>query len=213
MSKDNKENFSLISYFSKDLRIGIIGGGRAALIKSKHFLKEGAYVEVISKEYIEEFKELTNCKTLTGEYNIDFIKDKHLIVIAIDNEIVKEEIKNNCNENYKLYIDSSSFMDGNGVIPYQLTLENFIVGVNTIKGNPRGSRFIAEVINKEISKYDEFIGYTTKIRNNLKGELKSSISKFMGTEDFYFFYEKGKSNLILKIFYDEENINEFNNCN
>ena len=38
------------------------------------------------------------------EYSEDFIKDKHLIIIAVDNEETKVRIRKDCNKYFKIYI-------------------------------------------------------------------------------------------------------------
>lgn len=218
MPENNKENFlnigveySLISLFSKKLNVGIIGAGRGGYIKAKHFGEQGCKVEVLAKnegEYFEKIKSYPNIKMIHQEYYKDFIKDKHLIIIAIDDDKKRNEIKEDCEKEYKLYIDSSSFMDGMGSLPVQLDFDNMAIGINTRAGNPKGSRFVGNKIVEEIQRYDKFIGFTTLVRNRVKSneEIKKSVTDFMASEDFYFFYENGVAKEIINMFYGEEDI-------
>lgn len=203
-------NFSLISVFSKKLRVGIIGAGRGGFIKAKHFFNEGCSVDVLAKEIGEEFKELKgeNIKIYIKEYDKSFIKNKHLVIIAIDDKNKKEQIKKDCQEESKIYIDSTEFMEGMGSIPMQKDLKNIVVGINTRGGNPKGSRFIAQKVEEELLKYDDFIGYTTILRNKCKDSgIKKVLTDFISTEDFFFFYKIKKSNIILKMFFKEKDFN------
>lgn len=218
MSEGNKENISngdlelsMISLFSKKLRIGVIGLGRGGYIKAKHFLQEGSYVEVISKEYNEFYSKLNNFnfKFILGEYSKEFIKDKHIIIIAIDDKEIIENIKKDCSDEYKIYIDSTNFKEGMGAIPSQRKGKNFVFGINTKEGNPKGTVFLANKVTEYLLEYDDFIGYTTFLRNNVKNniETKKEIIDFINTEDFLFFYKKNKSNIILDMFYNKESFN------
>lgn len=146
--------FSLISVFSKKLRVGIIGAGRGGFIKAKHFFNQGCLVEVLAKEIGEEFKQFKgeNIQIYKKEYDKNFIKNKHLVIIAIDDKNKKEEIKRDCEEESRIYIDSTEFMEGMGSIPMQKDLKNIVVGVNTRRGNPKGSRFIAQKVEEELLK-------------------------------------------------------------
>lgn len=203
-------NFSLISVFSKKLRVGIIGAGRGGFIKAKHFFNEGCSVDVLAKEIGEEFKELKgeNIKIYIKEYDKSFIKNKHLVIIAIDDKNKKEQIKKDCQEESKIYIDSTEFMEGMGSIPMQKNLKNIVVGINTRGGNPKGSRFIAQKVEEELLKYDDFVGYTTILRNRCKdSSIKKVLTDFISTEDFFFFYKIKKSNIILKMFFKEKDFN------
>lgn len=203
-------NFSLISVFSKKIRVGIIGAGRGGFIKAKHFFNEGCSVDVLAKEIGEEFKELKgeNIKIYIKEYDKSFIKNKHLVIIAIDDKNKKEQIKKDCQEESKIYIDSTEFMEGMGSIPMQKDLKNIVVGINTRGGNPKGSRFIAQKVEEELLKYDDFIGYTTILRNKCKdSSIKKVLTDFISTEDFFFFYKIKKSNIILKMFFKEKDFN------
>ena len=69
--------FSLISVFSKKLRVGIIGAGRGGFIKAKHFFNQGCLVEVLAKEIGEEFKQFKgeNIQIYKKEYDKNFIKN------------------------------------------------------------------------------------------------------------------------------------------
>ena len=89
-------------------------------------------MEVLAKEIGEEFKQFKgeNIQIYKKEYDKNFIKNKHLVIIAIDDKNKKEEIKRDCEEESRIYIDSTEFMEGMGSIPMQKDLKNIVVGVN-----------------------------------------------------------------------------------
>ncbi|GAA0078374.1 hypothetical protein UT300005_27530 [Clostridium sp. CTA-5] len=208
---DRQVNYSFISLLSSKIRIGVIGAGKAGLIKIRHFINRGCYVEVISKEFNEEIINLTKdpknkLKLIKEEFNYEFIKDKHIILIAIDNINTIQEIKNYCEENFKIYINSSDFKEGMGVVPIQKNLKNISFGLNTKGGNPKGAVLLSNKVNEVLKEYDEFIGFTSEIRNKAKflKNYKKEVINFIGTEDFKYFYDKGKNDLILKMYFPKE---------
>lgn len=212
MYKDNEKDISngkidlsLIALQNSKIHIGIIGGGRASLIKAKTFLKNGGKVTIISKEFLEEFNKLPEVNLIKGEYYEDFIKDKHLIVIAIEDREQVLNIVNQCEKNFKLYINSHNGNEGNARISAQRNVGEMIVGVNTLKGNPKGAVFAVERAVSEIEKYKDYIALTSILRKNCKIlDEKRSLLKFIGDEEFYFYYIKDKHREILELFYGKD---------
>lgn len=215
MFKDNKEDllnrnleFSMLSLFSKELRVGIIGAGTAGFIKAKHFLEEGCYVEVLYKEINEKFNKLKSdkLKLIEGKYKKDFIKDKHIVIIAIDDDECTKTIIEDCKNTYKIYINSRDFMEGMGSVPVKKDMGNFCVGINTKGGNPKGSIMLGEKVEESLKEYDDFIGFTTILRNELKkiDSIKREAIDFLFTDDFMYFYKKKKASLVMQLFYEEE---------
>ena len=211
MPENNQENisksiteYSMISFFSKKMRIGVVGAGRAGFIKASHFAKEGCYVEILSKEISEELKELYkyNVNILDKEYTKDFIKDKHIIIIAINSLDKVKEIRRDCEEEFKLYIDSTSFLEGMAVVPVQRELKNIVIAVNTKTGNPKGAVFLGDKTKELLRKYDDFISFTSVVRNKTKDkEYKKEIMEYVFTEDFQFFFNRGEGENVLRMFY------------
>lgn len=222
MLKNNKEHiygekidYSFVSLFSYKINIGVIGGGRAGFIKIKHFLKTGCYVEVISKDFCkevislcEEFKE--RLILIKNQFDYEFLENKHLVLITIDDGEINDNIKKYCDKNYKIYIDSSSFKNGMGVIPVQRSLKNITFALNTKGGNPKGSVMLANKVQDLLEEYDDFIELTTKIRNKaIKiSKYKKEIIDFISCDDFKFFYDNHKEELVLKLYFEEEILNK-----
>jgi len=218
MYEDNRKDicneeidYSYISLISSKLRVGIIGGGRAGAIKTKHFVNNKCYVEVLSHAFSDEIIEISKdsmgrLKLIYDEFSYEFLKDKHLIIIALDDETLKNKIKKYCDENYKIYIDSSHFTNGMGVVPIQRNTENITFALNTRYGNPKGAVLVSNRVKNLLEEYDDFIGFIGKIRNKAKEfpEYKNEILRFIGNDDFKKFFDEGKCESVLRINFPKE---------
>lgn len=204
-------DYSYIALISKKLRVGIIGGGKAGAIKARHFVKNKCYVEILSKTFNEEIIELSKneherLKLINSEFSYEFLRDKHLIIIALGDEFLKNKVKNYCDENYKLYIDSSRFIDGMGSVPIQKNTENITFALNTKYGNPKGTVLLSDKVKNLLEKYDDFISFTGKIRNKVR-ELpayKNDIITFVNGEDFIKSFDEGKGEKLLRTNFPKE---------
>ena len=218
MYEDNRKDicdegidYSYISLISSKLRVGIIGGGKAGAIKAKHFINNKCYVEVLSQLFNEEIIELSKIslgklKLINEEFSYEFLKDKHIIIIALDDKSLKDKIKKYCDENYKIYIDSSNFTDGIGVVPIQRNTENINFALNTRYGNPKGAVLMSNKVKDLLEEYDDFMGFVGKIRNRAKelSEYKNEVLEFIGTDKFKTFFDEGKSESVLRINFPKE---------
>lgn len=190
-------DYKYVTLMSSKMRIGIIGGGKAGEIKTKHFADGKCFVEVLSKTFTDTIKNLNkklphNIKLINEEFNYEFLKDKHLIIIAVDDDSLRNKITSYCIENYKIYVDCTDFREGNSVVPMQVDTENMCAALNTKSANPRGTVLVSRKVNKVLEEYDDFIGHTSKIRNRAKDipEYKSEILKFIGQENYKDIYDK-----------------------
>ena len=201
-------NYAPITLFGEKIRIGVIGAGRGALIKVRNFYNKGSNIEVLSLDFLADFYKFNEnkVKLIKGSYNKDFILDKHLIIIAIDDENIIDKIKNDCEKLYKIYINSSKFREGMGVIPVTRESEFITVAVNTKVGNPRGSVMVANSITESLQEFDEYINLTGKIRNclTLDKEIKDDLLKFINSSDCKFFYSKNKILEVFRLFYNDD---------
>ena len=218
MSEYSKANlhgelsYAPITPFGEKLKIGVIGAGRGALIKVRNFYNKGSKIEVLALDFLEDFYKFDNdkVKLIKGSYNNNFILDKHLIIIAIDDEKIIDEIKYDCEKLFKIYINSSKFKEGMGVIPVTRESKFITVSVNTKVGNPRGSVMVAESITESLQEFDEYIKLTGEIRNCLflDKEIKDDLLKFINSSDCKFFYDKDKIFEVFKLFYNEDLVNK-----
>lgn len=211
MPRNNKKDictgiidYSSIAFLSKKLRVGVIGAGNGGVIKAKHFLKQNSQVFILTKDKISS-EGIEKATIINKEYDRSFILDKHIIIIAVKDENLRNKIKEHCEEIYKIYIDASNFKEGMGVLPVQRESKNLVFTLNTKGGNPKASVFISNKIKEELKKYDDFVEFTTIVRNELKenNKLKDEVLNFIFNDDFIFFFNEGKGSIILKMFYDK----------
>lgn len=197
-----------ISLFSNKIKIGIVGGGRAALIKARGLYEKGCTIEIVSLEFLEEFNKFNDERIVLKKesYIESFIDDKHIIIIAInDNEMIKNIIED-CNNKCKIFINSSNFKEGLGVIPVSRETESLAISINTKEGNPKAAVFAADYAKETLKDLDQYIKFTSKIRNyiNVSKDIKKELLDFINSEDYRYFYNKNKGLLVLKLFFGEE---------
>jgi precorrin-2 dehydrogenase/sirohydrochlorin ferrochelatase len=77
-------------------------------------------------------------------------------------------------------------------------------GLHTKSVSPKTSVYIANKVKNQLEKYDEFVSFTSSIRNGISDwDRKQEIMNFICSDDFYFFYEKEREVTILKMFYPD----------
>ncbi|HCW53635.1 MAG TPA: precorrin-2 dehydrogenase [Clostridium sp.] len=194
----NQIDYTYISLMSKKVRIGVIGGGKGGQIKTRHFVNNKCSVEVISKDFTQELLKLAeeNQEYLTlikREFNIEFLKNKHIIIIASNDEKINDVIRKYCDDNYKIYIDASDFTKGMGVVPADRSSKTMNFALNTKQGNPKGAVLMCNRIQNYISEYDDFIELTGTIRNNVKNypEYKKDVLSYIYSSEFEEAYKRG----------------------
>lgn len=202
----NCQEFEYISFsfFSKDLRIVIIGGGNAALIKVKSLVKCNCNIKVVSKEFIEDFNKYDDViDRVTKEYTKEDIEECHIVIIALDEKLVVEKIIEDCKNKNKIYINCKNFKEGMGVIPIQVEGRNIKASINTKGGNPKAALFLGNKIDEIIKDDDYYIGFITEIRNYMKekGDINKEIMNYVISEDFRKIFNTGKAIRILQLFY------------
>lgn len=200
-----QEKYNFIALKSNKVRILIVGGGRAAFIKSKAFTKTGCSLSILSPKFSEDVLNLKSYETIEfikNNYSKEYILDKHLVVIATENEEENRKIRNDCDAWSKLYIDCSDKDKSLCFNSFQRESKTMVLALNNKVGCPKATSFIGEKIKKQLEIYDNYIEYVTCIRSNIKNHgLKDEIMDFVCTNDFHFFFEKGYGNLILSMFY------------
>lgn len=204
-------DYTYISFMSQKIRIGVIGGGKGGQIKTRHFVNNKCRVDVLAKKFSDELIELSkeNSEYLTlmdEEFNIEFLKDKHIVVIASSDRKLNNLIRKYCEENYKIYIDATDFTKGMGVIPAERSSRTMNFALNTKKGNPKGAVLMCNKIKNYISAYDDFIELTGRIRNNAKEfeEYKKDILSYIYSSEFEEAYKQGTYEDALKKRYSSE---------
>ena len=190
MCRNNREDiFNLvpINIISSKFHVKVIGGGKAAAIKVKGLLEKGCYVHILSKKFSKEILDINNenLKLEKGTYYKEFIKDAHLIIIAVDEDALAYEICNDCNDEYKLYLNAIDYKDGMVSIPYSRCYENLGFSISSKLGSPRLTRAIGEEVANIIKENDIYSIKVAKIREKAKKEeLKDEIIKAISSKEF-----------------------------
>jgi precorrin-2 dehydrogenase/sirohydrochlorin ferrochelatase len=207
--------YMMVSLISSKTEVLVIGGGKAGFLKCSSFCKRGCSVTVVSPEFIEDFKELRDkdsIKLICDSYRVDYITNKHLIIIAVSDNKLTEEIEKDCRENYKLYLNCSDFRKGMFTAPFQRETAEMLFGVQTLQGNPKLSKFLGNKVINLLNEYDDFSKYVCSLREKLKKHpKKNEVLEFVCTDDFYSYYKNGVHEIVLEKFYGGSN-NEFENC-
>lgn len=189
------------------IKIGIIGGGRAAYIKAKAIIKNKGAVTILSTEFCEEILHLEKkgAKLIKGKYYKEFIIDKHILIIAVPPK-EGNMIKKHCQEQCKLFIYCPEYKEGNIVFPAQGNTDSTIFALRTKGANPSLAKMLKGKVATTLKEYDEFIEFLQPIRERAKslGKNKDEILEFLSTEDYKFMWKKGFGTIILNMFYSEE---------
>lgn len=220
MSGDIKKNilseeivYMNIALIASQIRVLVVGAGKAGFIKSKSFLERGCEVTVVAPKFCEEFQRITNLNKIRDVYNRSFLKDNHFIIIAVDQATLVEEIIKHCREENKLFLNCKHFKEGSFIIPSQSNTGNINYSINTVGGNPKTSQFLLEVMGTKLNEYDNLVNFNDALRKKVKvSPYKNEILAFVASEDFNFFMKKAKHIEIINMFYRGDNF-EFKNSN
>ena len=199
-------NFANIALISKDIKVLIIGGGKASLIKTKAFIKRGCKVSVCSLNFLDELYKIKNenLKLIQGSYEKSMIEDKHFVVIAIDDDKVINEIITECNNKAKLYLNCKDFKNGNCIVPFQVESSTVNVAINTKEGNPKVSRMLSPIILSILEEKNDLIILINKVRQDLKGHpKKGEILDYLVSKEFQEEFRDGNGKERLKEVYEK----------
>lgn len=198
------EQYSFIAISGRGTKVLVIGGGKAAKIKINSFLKRGFTVHCISKDFSSDIIIIKNKNflLLNREYEDNIIDDYHLIVICTNDLNFNKRIMLKCNEKNKIYIDTTVPEESRGILCASRETKSLSFGIKIKAKNPKAAVFLADKTKQYLGKYDEYIDFISKVRNNIKdSEYKIEILEFICSEDYIFFYEKGYGEHILNLFY------------
>jgi precorrin-2 dehydrogenase / sirohydrochlorin ferrochelatase len=199
--------YAVISLLSKKIRVLVIGGGNAGLIKTKGFAAKGCEVTVLSKDFLEQFYSLENThnvRLISEEYSPNHLENYHVIVIAFNHKKLVENIKNYCESKGKLYLTCSDFKEGNFIVPVQGSSKSIYYSINTKEGSPRTSLYLGQKVKNCLIEYDELVEYAAVMRKKLKGtESLKDVMSFISSDDFNFIVKKGYGDRIISMFYPE----------
>lgn len=205
LDPDLAADFMMISLVSHKIKVLVVGGGKAGLLKAGTFSKNGCRVWVLSKNFTDGFERLRNNGNVTliqGEYMPGYIEDKHLIVIATGDKDRDQKIGDDCEQACKLYLMCSDFREGMFVTPAQRQTQDSKIAVHTFRGSPKVSVLLADALEQKAREYDGFVGYVGQLRETLKNTAHfKPVMDFVSTPEFYEYYKLGEHRKVLKMFF------------
>lgn len=200
------ENLMHIGLVANNIKVGVIGAGKASLIKTKTFLKAGCEVEVLSPRFDIGFRELKSgyLKLKRGKFRKSFLKDKHIVVIGVSNRKLEKRIIWHCKRLNKLYLVCSDYKLGNLRLGAQERSDEFVFSLSINRGNPKLSKYLTQKVLNFLQSFAMFCKWATDLREKLKHHpQKDQILEFICSDDFYYFFKKGYANKIIKLFYED----------
>lgn len=202
--ENENSNLGYLAIDYKNIRVGVVGGGKVALLKLQHFISKGSYIEIIAKDFLKDFLDMDfeNIILSKKQYDKKFIKDKHLIIIAVDDKNLTNEIVRDCRSEFKLFINCVDSSNSLARMPYQRESNKFLFALNSKDANPKNVKLVGKKILNLINEEDEFEAFTYKLRLKVNDKTyRNDILNFINTEDFKFFWKKEKSETVLKLFF------------
>ncbi|MDP5060554.1 MAG: bifunctional precorrin-2 dehydrogenase/sirohydrochlorin ferrochelatase [Maribacter sp.] len=164
-----------------NLHILIVGGGNVALEKLTFLLKSSpkAQVEMVAPMFREETIALANkfdIKMNVANYDVSYLKGKHIAIATTDNVPVNEQVYHDCRERQILVnvADNPPFCDFymGGIV----TKGNVKVAISTNGKSPttakRLRQFFEDVIPENI---DDLVKNLNEFRKTIKGDFEEKV--------------------------------------
>lgn len=212
MNKD-VDDFTFLCVQGKDVKALIVGGGNAALTKTKSLINKGFTVHCVAPRFKEEFLRLNSEKLMLIKSNFEDnnIYNYHIVVICTDSKELNEHIRELCQKNFKMFIDATEPEKSIATVCATASTKEVAIAVRIKNKNPKASKFLAEKIKNYLEPYDDYISFITYVRNSVDCiPNKQELLEFLSSEDFLFFFQKSYGEKILDLFYGGFNF-EFKN--
>jgi len=165
------------------LNVLIVGGGNVALEKVSFLLKSSpnAQVQMVAPFFLEEVKELVSkhdVDMVIAPYHTEFLKGKHLVIVATDMEEVNQLVYTECKEREILVnvADTPAYCDFylGGIV----TKGNVKIAISTNGKSPtmakRLRQFFEDLLPDEMN---DLVQNLNEFRNGIKGDFASKVSK------------------------------------
>ena len=182
MRVEERNNLYPIFLKAHQLEVLIVGGGKVGLEKLSFLLKSSpnANVQLVAPEIDKEILELVKrhqVKIIKESFDNTFLKNKHLVIVATDNEAKNIEIYNECKGRNLLVnlADNPRYCDFylGGIV----TKGNVKVAISTNGKSPttakRLRQFFEEVIPENI---DDLVTNLNTYRKSIKGNFEEKVS-------------------------------------
>ena len=182
MLVEERNNLYPIFLKAHQLEMLIVGGGKVGLEKLSFLLKSSplANVQLVAPEINKEILELAKghqVKLVKESFDNTFLKNKHLVIVATDNEAKNIEIYNECKGRNLLVnlADNPRYCDFylGGIV----TKGNVKVAISTNGKSPttakRLRQFFEEVIPENI---DDLVQNLNRYRKSIKGNFEEKVN-------------------------------------
>jgi precorrin-2 dehydrogenase/sirohydrochlorin ferrochelatase len=171
----------------KDKRVLIVGGGDIALRKLKKVLEFSTSIEVISKDFLEEFKKLAdryNLKLIKREFKYSDLDRFNIVVVATNSIKLQKDIYIKTRDKNILVnsVDSTKYCDF--IFPSYIKRGDLLISISTNGIAPTISKLLKEYIEKIIPpNIDIFLKEMKKLRESLpKGESRMRLFRLKSRE-------------------------------
>lgn len=179
-----EERNNLYPIFLKvhQLEVLIVGGGKVGLEKLSFLLKSSpnANVQLVAPEINNEILELTKnhlVRLVKDKFNNAFLENKHLVIVATDDEALNIEIYNECKRRNLLVnlADNPTYCDFylGGIV----TKGHVKIAISTNGKSPttakRLRQFFEEVIPENI---DDLVQNLNRYRKSIKESFEKKVS-------------------------------------
>ena len=178
-----RNNLYPIFLKANNLKVLIVGGGYVAEEKLTFLLKSSpdANVTMVSPMFREgtiAIADTGNVKRITDSYNIDYLKEHHIIIATTDLPEINVEIYKDCRAQDKLVnvADNPPYCDFymGGIV----TKGNVKVAISTNGKSPttakRLRQFFEDVIPEDI---DDLVKNLNVYRKTIKGDFEQKVEK------------------------------------
>ena len=180
------ETNNLFPIFLKleNLRVLLIGAGNVGLEKLQAIINNApkAKVKVVAKEISEAFAELANqfstIEIITAEYDSSFLDDCDIVISAVNDLQLSEQIRNDAKQKGKLINaadkpDLCDFYLGSIV-----TKGNLKLAISTNGKSPTIAKRLKEIFNELLpEELDEVLNNIQQIREKLKGDFQNKVQQ------------------------------------
>ncbi len=131
----------------------VIGGGHIGLRKTEGLIHTGALITVISKTFLPQFYKLEGLTLIEREYQVQDIKNAHLIYIATNDPTLNASITRDATE-WQWVNDVSNPTLSNFYTPAVVRERGLIVGISTENSDPKKAKRYKERIKDYLSHHE-----------------------------------------------------------
>ncbi len=177
---------SLFPVFLKleNLRLLIVGGGKVALEKLNAVLQNspGTQITMVAIEFNVPLRNVathhSNVELIERAYEISDLDDADLIIIAVDNIFISEQIRSDAQDKGKLVNAADKPHLCDFYLGSIVTKGNLKIAISTNGKSPTIAKRLKETFNDLLpEKLDDVLDNMEVIRNKLKGDFTAKVNR------------------------------------